>query len=100
MISTNAVELAAAIAVFTFIVGIVVSALKIKFLTIDKHNELCAEIQKPTCKKLDDLRNQIRDIEVKREEAKVLRNRRDLWLAQALQKIADKIGADINDMPS
>lgn len=99
MIELSWTDLAAIGTLLVITTAFVVAAMKSVFLTEAKHKTICEDTQITTCKKLEEIKAQIAKIETKREEAKARQAKRDLWLVQAFQKIADKVGADIPEFP-
>lgn len=93
-------EVAAIVGIFTPILIVGIAAMKTIFMTKPEHEDICTKVQAPVCQKIDSLQLQIKEMERRREEARVHRTAVDLWLAQSLRKIADKVGADISDMPT
>lgn len=77
----------------------IVAALRGVFLTEKKHDLLCRAVQGRTCSKIDEIKRQLDTMERRREEAKDLQQRRQLWLGQTMQRLADKLGVEISEMP-
>ena len=83
--------------------GALVTLLSLKFLTRKKHEEKCSVVQKDLskrfCEKIDKLQEQINTGEKMRNLARSEQHLQNLWMVQAMQKIADKVGADIESFP-
>jgi outer membrane murein-binding lipoprotein Lpp len=99
MLEISWINLAAIGTLLALSTGLVVAAMKSVFLTEAKHKQLCSDNTAPVCAKIEQLRADLKAMEQKREEAKADRVRKDLWLAQTLRKIADKMDVEIKDMP-
>lgn len=93
-------DLAAIAGIFVPLAIIGIAAMKSIFMTKAEHSDICTKVQAPMCQKIDNLQQDIKAMEKKRDAARVHRVAVDLWLAQSLRKIADKVGADISDMPT
>lgn len=100
MLQISWIDLAAIGAILAIVTTLVVAAMKSKFPTWEQHAEYCGKNTMPIKEELTAIRSQIAEIEQKRNEAMRQRNRENLWLVQAIRRIADKVGAEINDMPS
>lgn len=94
------VELAAICTILLFVGGLMVAAAKTIFVTEKRHEKTCSRMQDVVNKKLDTLQAKIDEIERKREAVRAAQQRKEAWLVQSLQRIADKVGADISDIPS